>query len=183
MAGKLPNPDAAEPKTDDGPTGNPSGSSSNGSFGVVAANSAATLKNKAATPAAKSGFQTSSSSPAPSPTAKVARQTAKASRANGATTNSPRTQPVRQSGSKNSAAIAAQERAALAGEEFGYEDSVFASNNSSYTSSSTRTPKLHGRDDVGQVRRARATRRTLSIVLLGIFSIVLIAALIVVTTR
>ena len=186
LAGKLPDPDAKEPNasgpTDGGP-GNPSGSSPSGSPGVVAANNAATLNNKAATPTAKSGFQTSSSSPASSPTAKVARQTAKASRANGATTNSPRTQPVRQSGSKNSAAIAAQERAALAGEEFGYEDSVFASNNSSYTSNSTRTPKLHGRDDVGQARRARATRRTLSIVLLGIFSVLLIAALIIVTTR
>lgn len=79
--------------------------------------------------------------------------------------------------------MAAQERANIGGDDFGYEDSVFAKDNNSYTPGSTKTPQLSGRDDVGKTRRARASRRTTSIILLGVFSIALIGALIYVTTR
>ncbi|NND96355.1 MAG: DUF4339 domain-containing protein [Pirellulaceae bacterium] len=81
---------------------------------------------------------------------------------------------------------AVQNRAAISGEEFGYEDSDFATGNSytpNVSAAASDPARLVGRGGIGADRRNRSMQRTLSIVLLGIVSILLIAALIFVTTR
>lgn len=71
---------------------------------------------------------------------------------------------------------------AATADTFGYEDSDFAGG-SAYTSIKTEAPRLTGRDDVGSQRRNRSSKRTLSIVLLGLIALLLVAAIVFLVTR
>ncbi|MGB7348141.1 MAG: DUF4339 domain-containing protein [Pirellulaceae bacterium] len=70
----------------------------------------------------------------------------------------------------------------ITSDNFGYEDSDFVGTGS-YTSITTEAPRLTGREDVGSQRRNRATKRTASIVLLGIVALLLVAAIVYLITR
>ena len=61
-------------------------------------------------------------------------------------------------------------------DNFGYEDSDFA-NGQSYAQADGKPADFVGRNNVGAQRREKASRRTLSIVSLGIVAVVLVAAL------
>ncbi|QDT09176.1 DUF4339 domain-containing protein [Planctomycetes bacterium K23_9] len=76
----------------------------------------------------------------------------------------------------------ANQSASVESSKFGYEDSDFA-NGVPYTTLTTESPKLKGRDDVGSVRRDRTSKRTQSIIWLGLVALVLVVAIIYLVIR
>ena len=84
------------------------------------------------------------------------------------------TQPAQ--GLSSSATSMARSSVKINSDNFGYEDSDFA-NGQSYAQADGKPADFVGRNNVGAQRREKASRRTLSIVSLGIVAVVLVAAL------
>ena len=84
------------------------------------------------------------------------------------------TQPAQ--GLSSSATSMARSSVKINSDNFGYEDSDFA-NGQSYAQADGKPADFVGRNNVGAQRSEKASRRTLSIVSLGIVAVVLVAAL------
>ena len=90
----------------------------------------------------------------------------------------PASTPIIQTASQSSS-----RGGSVGGEEFGYEDSDFAARSQPTSYGGPTSTDFKGSGRVGSKRREKASKRTLTIVLLGLLVIVLIAALAYVMTR
>ena len=92
------------------------------------------------------------------------------------------TEHTRVAENRNPSPVVQPSSAPVTSDNFGYEDSDFA-NGKSYSTPTVDSSSFVGRNNVGKERRQRASRRTLSIVVLGLVAVLLLLALAFVMTQ